>query len=117
MNNLQDLTRCTDGTTLEYCVLSTFGYRNALDKRFEPTPKLHYCRPGCCGSESPELWTWRTVYEERTLVFDGACVECLNHILRQARTLNIPVYESLSSDRWIPSSQKRRPPRHYNASF
>ncbi len=112
MMSLNDLSQFRAGTTLEYCILSTFGSRNALEKKWKPDATLHYCSPACRGSVSPELWTWRIVYEDRTLVFDGACLECMNQMLHQAMMVNIPTYECLSSDVWIPTTQKIRPPKH-----
>jgi hypothetical protein len=113
MSHPYDLSQCRAGSTLEYCILSTFGSRNALEKKLHSEPHLHYCSPSCRGSMSPELWTWRIVYEDRTIVFDGACLDCLNQMLRQALNLNLPTYECLSSDLWIPTTQKIRPPKHY----
>lgn len=101
MNTLATFATSDAGTVLEYALLSTLETGSALKRRGEGEPTLYYCCPTCPGSESSELWVWRTALDTETVALDCACKQCLSTVLSYAEDSGMRVYRSKMVDKWM----------------
>ncbi len=101
MSNTSDLATSVAGTILEYALLSTLETGSALKRRGEATHVLYFCCPTCLGSESSELWVWRTSVDTQTVTLDCACQRCLDIVLSQAEDTGMRVYRTKMADKWM----------------